>query len=83
MNEQKQNPEIMHKTLNSEIISTRARKLLANKFKFQTLFTEEIAKLSIICCKDFVHRFGNKFILVSPDLLEGFYWAFSLHVFPN
>ena len=56
-----------------KIISTRARKLFVKKLKFQPRFLEEIAKLSVIICKDFDHRFRDNFILGSADLLEGFY----------
>ena len=59
--------------INSKIISTRARKLFVKILKFQPRFIEEIAKLSIIGCKDFAHRFCDNFILGSADFLEGFY----------
>ena len=59
--------------INSKIISTIARKILVKSLKFRPSFTEEIAKLSTIGCKDFAHRFRDNFILGSADLLEGFY----------
>ena len=59
--------------INTKIISTRARKMLVKILKFQPFFTEEIAKLSTIGCKDFAHRFRDNFILGSADSLEGFY----------
>ena len=59
--------------INSKIISTRARKQLVKILKFQPRFIEEIAKRSIIGCKEFAHRFRDNFILGSADLLEGFY----------
>ena len=52
--------------------------MLVKILKFQPFFTEEIAKLSTIGCKVFAHRFRDNFILVSADLLEGFYWVFFL-----
>ena len=68
--------------INSKIVSTRARKLFVKILQFQPHFIEEIAKLSIIGCKDFAHPFRDNFILGSADLLEGFYWVFfTLHVF--
>ena len=62
--------------INSKIFSARARKLLVKILKFQPRFTETIAKLSIIGCKDFANRFRDNFILGSAEF-------FSLHVFPN
>ena len=59
--------------INSKLISTRARKMLVKILRFQLFFTEEIAKLSTIGCKDFAHRFRDNLILGSADLLEGFY----------
>ena len=59
--------------INSKIISTRARKVLVKILKFQPRFTEELAKLSKIGCKDLAHRFRDSFILRIADLLEGLY----------
>ena len=62
--------------INIKIISTKARKLLVKILKFQPRFmnlVSSIAKLSVIGCKDFAHRFRDNFILGSADLLEGFY----------
>ena len=59
--------------INIKIISTRARKLLVKILNFQPRFIEEIAKLSVIGCKDFAHRFRDNFILGSADFLESFY----------
>ena len=59
--------------INSKIISTRARKLLVKIQKFQPGFIEEIAKLSILGCKEFAHWFRNNFTLGSADFLEVLY----------
>ena len=66
--------------IDSEIILTRARKLLVKIQISQPCFTEEKAKLSLTVCKDFVHQFRDNFILCGADLLEGFSW-FSMCVY--
>ena len=43
--------------------------MLVKILKLRRFFTEEIAKLSTIGCKDFAHRFRDNFILGSADLL--------------
>ena len=59
--------------INSRTISTRTRKLLVKIQKFQSGFIEEIAKLSILGCKDFAHRFHNNCMLGGADFLECLY----------
>ena len=48
-------------SINSKIISARARKLLVKILQLQPYFTEKV-RLSTIGCKNFANRFRENFI---------------------